>query len=356
MFDDISYALRAVLRSPDRLRALVSAGPAMPLDITRFLVRIVPIAAAKLETIREDALRIPDLRLRREAVASAEGKAYHVAGACILATFLPPHAARAYIDVVVPLETIYDYLDNVCDRHPEVSREAYPVLHQAIADALDPAREPSAYYARGPIGDDGGYLRSLVMQAQNALTRAPHLALLQPLFAEAARFYAELQTYKHLPSGERELACVAWYEEHRARFSTIDWHEFACATGSQFQVYAPLYAAFAEQPGDIVATYDAYFPYVSALHVLLDSFIDQAEDRAHGELNFAEVYGGPRALRQRVAFMAGEGRGRLARLPDPYRHRFVLDVMTLFYLSHPKIGAQHLDREARALLRANGSL
>ena len=29
-----------------------------------------------------------------------------------------------YVEIVAPLETIYDYLDNLCDRHPEVAVEA----------------------------------------------------------------------------------------------------------------------------------------------------------------------------------------------------------------------------------------
>jgi tetraprenyl-beta-curcumene synthase len=355
VFDDISFALRTVLRSPDRLRALVAAGPAMPLDVIRFLLRIVPRAAGALDGIRSEAQMIPDLRMRTEALASVEGKAYHVAGACILATFLPSAAARAYIDIVAPLETIYDYLDNLCDRHPDVRREAYPVLHQAIADALDPGAMPRDYYALGPSGDDGGYLRALVLRTQATLAHVPHLALLRPHFAEAAALYAQMQTFKHYPPGERELACVAWYEAQRARFTRLDWHEFACAAGSQFQVYGPLYAALADHPDEIGATYEAYFPYVSALHVLLDSFIDQAEDAAHGELNFVAVYGGARPLRERVAFMADAARKRFSTLRDPYRHRFVLEVMMLFYLSHPKIADQGLDSEARALLRANGT-
>jgi tetraprenyl-beta-curcumene synthase len=355
MFDDITVALRTVLGSRERLRALVALGPRMPVDIARFLVQIVPLAAAALSVIRDEAQKIPDSRLREQAVASVDGKSYHVAGACILATFLDRERARAYVDIVAPLETIYDYLDNLCDRHPDVAHEAYPVLHYAIADALDPTASPRDYYALGPLGDDGGYLRRLVTRTQQGLSNLPNLAALRPYFSEAAAFYAQLQTYKHLSAGERELACVKWYEANLPRFAALDWHEFACAAGSQFQVYGPLYAAFAGLPDEIGATYDAYFPYLSALHVLLDSFIDQDEDRAHGELNFATVYGSPAALRARARWIANVARERFGTLRDPYYHRFVLEVMTLFYLSHAKVSAQRLDREARAILRANGT-
>jgi tetraprenyl-beta-curcumene synthase len=353
LLGDILFALRTVLASPERLRALFADGPATTLELIRFMTRIVPLSAAALETIRERAQTIPDRQLRAEALSSVDRKAYHVAGACILATFLPPDAARNYVEIVAPLETIYDYLDNLCDRHPEVGVAAYPVLHLAIADALDPQAPVRDYYACGPAGDDGGYLRDLVRRTQRALAHAPHLDLLGPHFAEAAALYGEMQTHKHYPAGEREQRCVAWYERHRDRYADIDWHEFASAAGSQFHVYGPLFEAFLGRRDAIAGTYDAYFPYVSALHVLLDAFIDQAEDREHGELNFSHVYGGATALRRRVRSLFDAAKARLRELPGDRAHRFVLDVMTLFYLSHPKVAAQGLEREARALLRTN---
>lgn len=355
MFGEIVFALRTVLRSPERLRALLGGGPSTAIDLLRFMAKIVPISAANLAAIRERAAAIPDEQLRGQALSSIDGKAYHVAGACILATFLEPRAARAYVAIVAPLETIYDYLDNLCDRHPDVGVDAYPVLHQAIADALDPSAALHDYYARGPAGNDGGYLRGLVERTQQALARVPHLDLLRPRFALAAQLYGEMQTHKHYPAGERERRCVAWYEQHRDRYRDIDWHEFASAAGSQFHVYGPLFEAFLDRREAIAGTYDAYFPYVSALHVLLDAFIDQAEDREHGELNFSHVYGGAAALRARVHSLTAAARVRLRALPGDRAHRFVLDVMTLFYLSHPKVEAQGLEREARALLRTNGS-
>ncbi|HTU71182.1 MAG TPA: DUF2600 family protein [Candidatus Baltobacteraceae bacterium] len=353
MFGDIVFALRSVLRTPERLRALFAGGAGTVYGLLRFLLRVVPLAAAALAEIRRRAELIPDDRLRFEALASVDGKSYHVAGACILATFLPAEAARAYVAIVAPLESIYDYLDSLCDRHPGVDVEAFPVLHRAIADALDPSAAPRDYYACGPAGEDGGYLRELVQRTQHALSAAPHLDLLLPHFAHAAALYGEMQTHKHYPAGERERRCVGWYEQHRERYREIDWHEFASAAGSQFHVYAPLFEAFRNRPQAIAGTYNAYFPYVSALHVLLDAFIDQAEDREHGELNFSRVYGGAAALRARLRRLFEAADERLRRLPGKRAHRFVLDVMTLFYLSHPKIAAQGLEREARALLRTN---
>jgi tetraprenyl-beta-curcumene synthase len=351
LHDEIAWAVRHVLASPARLRFLLREGPSTPIRLLGFLRRIVPHAAIELQGIRTLALSIHDERLRAEALASVDGKAYHVAGGCILATFLPAKAARAYVELVAPLESIYDYLDNLCDRHPDVAVDAFPVLHQAIVDALDPHAEPRDYYASGPTGGDNGYLLRLVHRVQRSLRRLDGHELLLPHFREAADLYAEMQTYKHLPATQRESACKAWFERRRdARTNDLTWIEFACAAGSQFQVYAPLFELFAGRRDAIGPAYDAHFPAVAAIHVLLDSFIDQAEDREHGELNFAAEYGSPERLHERFFYLVERALSGFAALPDPAQHRFVLRVMTLFYLTHPKVYAQHLNAQAESLL------
>lgn len=350
MNDEIRWAVRHVLVSPVRLKFLAAEGLAIPIRLLRFLRRIVPLASEQLDAIRRRAEAIPDEALRREALASVDGKAYHVAGACILATFLPDDEARRYVSIVAPLESIYDYLDNLCDRHPDVPIAAYPVLHRAIADALDPTTEPRDYYASGPAGDDGGYLRWLVVRTQDGIRSIDGYEKLLPHFREAAELYAGMQTYKHYPAGEREVELIAWYER-RGHGLDLEWQEFACAAGSQFQVYAPLYELLAGRPGAIDAAYGAHFPAVAALHVLLDSFIDQAEDREHGELCFAQVYPSRERLYERTGYLAKRAKRGFSALPMPAEHRFVLRVMALFYLTHPKVYAQGLNGQAEALLR-----
>jgi tetraprenyl-beta-curcumene synthase len=351
--DEIAWAVRHVLSSPERLRFLLRDGFATPFGVLRFLRRIVPHARLELTGIESVALSIGDDALRSEALESIETKAYHVAGGCVLATFLPESAARAYVELVAPLESIYDYLDNLCDRHPDVSTDAYPVLHQAIADALDPNAVPRDYYAKGPAGHDNGYLLRLVERVQRSLRRLDGYEALQPCFREAADLYAEMQTYKHYPAGDRERACREWFERRRdGRYAELHWYEFACAAGSQFQVYAPLFELFAGRPEAIRGAYDAYFPAAAALHVLLDSFIDQAEDREHGELNFTVAYGDAAYMRERAALLAHSAERRFAALSDGSCHRFVLRVMALFYLTHPKVYAQNLNAEAESLLIA----
>jgi tetraprenyl-beta-curcumene synthase len=350
--EDINWAVKRVLFGPRRLAFLLRGGLGDALDLRTFLVHVVPLARTALARIEHLAQRIPDEELRAQALSSLRGKAYHVAGACVLATFLPSGAREHYVDIVAPLETIYDFLDCLCDRHPETKPQAFRQLHEALADALDPARPFHEYYLYGPPGDDGDYLHTLVRRVRRAIARLGDHELLVPYFSEAANLYADTQTYSHLPPGDREDACKKWFEEHDGRYGDLTWWEFAAAAGSQFHVYAPLYAAFCSDFDRIGETYNAYFPALCALHVLLDSFIDQHEDGTHGDLSWISFYPDAATFRERIGTLATRAQSAFADLAMPRAHRFTLRIMALFYLTHRKIAEQRLDQEATALLEA----
>jgi tetraprenyl-beta-curcumene synthase len=353
---DVDAVVAAVLRTPTRLRRLLALGPRGLASMARFLLGVVPRASRVLATIEVAAGAIPDHALRREALASIALKAYHVAGGCILATFLRGPAAQRYIDIVAPLETIYDYLDNLCDRLPGVGPAAFATLHEALLDALDDRRIIRDYYREGPSRDDGGYLRGLVERVRGGITTLPNYLAVRDRLVEIARYYAELQTFKHTQPGTREAICTAWYERNRERFPGLYWWEFAAACGSSLPVFALIYLA--SQTTLAVAAVDqmvaAYFPNVSAVHILLDYFIDQAEDREHRELNFVACYASSAEAVSRVRRLVATTATRVVALQDGEWHRFVLNAMCLFYLTHPKVFEQRLDSESTALLAALG--
>ena len=353
---DLNAVVRAVLRTPTRFRRLLGLGPRGLASMARFLTAVVPRASRVLRSIEDDARSIPDRALREQALASISDKAYHVQGGCILATFLQGEAAQRYVDIVAALETIYDYLDNLCDRLPNVPATAYPTLHEALFDALDDRRSLGNYYRDGPFRDDGGYLRRLVERVRLGIAGLPNYAAVRRQLVEIAGYYAELQTFKHAGPGTGEATCNAWYERNRERFPGLYWWEFAAACGSSMPVFALLHLASQKTlaPDAVGLTAAAYFPNLSAVHILLDYFIDQAEDREHRELNFVACYSSSAEAISRVRRLLTSTAARVRALQDGEWHAFVLRAMCLFYLTHPKVFEQHLDAESAALLAALG--
>lgn len=345
---EIRWAALRAFTDPVRLRLLFADGGSDAAALARFLFEIVPKARAEIARIERLAAAIPNPGLRAKALHGLKAKGYHIAGACVFATFLPKPQRQRYIAIVAPLETIYDFLDTVGDSDPVPDAAASLAMHASLADALDPQRPVSPYFAHGK--DDGGFLTALVSDVRTGLATIGGLGRMREGFQTAAALYAETQTLKHLPAMERERAMRDAFSQAAAR-AGVTWFEYAAAAGSQFHVYAPLFSLLAGREDEARAAYDAYFPHAAALHVLLDAFIDRDEDLANGELNWVDCYENADAFDTRIAQLVKRSGEDVSVLAAPSAHRFSIRLMLLFYLTHPKVWQQRLQSHARRLLQ-----
>ncbi|MBC5805968.1 MAG: DUF2600 family protein [Candidatus Eremiobacter antarcticus] len=316
-----------------------------------FLIHVLPRAASELRRLKAAAARIDDAQLRAQALASIADKDFHVHGGCILATFLSKGEARRYVKLVAVFETAVDYLDNLCDRTGSFDESDFRALHESLIDAVTPGAPLRAYFRRRS-GDDGGYLASLVTQSQTLFAALASFPAAAPYIADITRRYCELQALKHLEPVVREDRC-------REAFGDVDpgleWWEGAAACGSTMPTFALAFAALqgcSAHEAELV--HRAYFPYFSAFHILLDYFIDLAEDERHGELNFVDCYPQADHAPAGIARVGQTALHRLDALADADRHRFALRAMCAFYCTRHKIDEQSLDAQAREIAAAVG--
>ncbi len=65
------------------------------------------------------------------------------------------------------------------------------------------------------------------------------------------------------------------------------WNEWAAATGSTLGIFMLFTASFKNGEGlEGKNICNVYFPWIQALHILLDYFIDRREDALHGGYEF----------------------------------------------------------------------
>ena len=320
------------------------------LEACRFALCIarecVPAAADELANWRRQADGIADAELRRQALGSIEHKAFHSLGASVFAAWAPARLRRAVVGFAVALQTLSDYLDNLCDRGPPLSVTAMRRLHGAMAAAVQAdARRFDAL--RGPAAEDA-YIRELVARCRTCLRQLPCYEAVEPVNIRFAVLYGQMQSRKHGPAGQRRQLLARWFQRRACEASGLSWWEFSAACGSTLPVFA-LTALAARQPrqGEVEATARAYAPWMAALHILLDYLIDRAEDAAVGELNFAACYGSVRRAQGRLRWLYRSCIDRVGDLPDPGFHRLVAAGLAAVYLSDPK--ARHLGPLVRAL-------
>lgn len=328
-----------------------------------------PLVRQELARQRRLASAISDPGLRRVALTALAVKRANVDGAAAFAAFVPRARRAAAVRAQVSFQMLYDYLDVLAEQpHGDPVRNSRQ-LHGALAAALDPkaALDSGAsgggalaarggYYAHHPVSDDGGYLQGTVERCQAALSALPGYAAVR---APAARLGARIVVYQSFnvtdAPGPRE-ALERWAGERTPAGSGLSWWETAAAAGSSLGLFALI--AMAAQPRasaeEALAVEGAYFPWVGALHSLLDSLIDLPEDRASGQPALVEHYGSPAATVAGLERLAEESRRRAAALPHRDRHVLVLAAMASSYLADPRAQAPHARPARRAVLRALG--
>lgn len=321
----------------------------------RYWLGVFPRVCLERRRRRSRALEIHDPLLRRTAL-EAQRKWGNIEGAAAFAVFAPGRCRAAAMRAMTSFQSAYNYLDLLGEQPSTDPMANGRRLHQALLIALDPDAPHLDYYEHNLQRDDGGYLREIIDACRATLVRLPSYAVLAP----AARRAAErIVAFQSCNTGELQgdlAALERWARAETPPGSELHWWETAAAGGSSLGIYALI--ALAAQP-DLPdswapAVEDAYFPWIGALHSLLDNLVDAAEDRVTGQHSLIGRYAGPEEAAARMGWLAERSLDAAVALPNGRAHVLVLAAMASFYLSSPQAATPEALPVARAVLDVLG--
>lgn len=326
----------------------------LPLIIT-FVKKVFPLIDIELHHWATHGISCACPELKEQALSSIKDKKFHCQGGSIYSLYPTVHRTD-FISLVVALQTISDYLDNLCDNAGIIDEQAFRQLHLAMTDALDPNALPQDYYAFYPHKQDGGYLRKLVITCQQQIKKLPSYELVKPEIQRLAYLYSDLQTFKHLDPSIREEKMFNWINLHLENYPQITHWEFAAATGSTLGIFMLCAAASDKNLTPLAAATisSAYFPWISGLHILLDYFIDAAEDQERGDLNFVAYYKDSIQLLSHLTLFIEQAFLQAKTLPHPGFHKIVVQGLLAMYLSDPKANRDKEKEIKDSLLKTAG--
>jgi tetraprenyl-beta-curcumene synthase len=327
-------------------------------SVRRFLTAVLPQVSRELRRWNKQLDQCSDWALLRQAILSLRRKRFHSQGGCFYALYNPRYS-KQLVSLIVALQTISDYLDNLCDRGGIYDEAAFRCLHHAMTDALSTGPPQNRdYYRFYHTRNDGGYLQALVEECRSGIALLPAYNIVQSEVLRLISLYNDLQVYKHLHPQLRHTRLKRWFREKGSALSPpIYFWEFAASCGSTLAVFALFGAAASAQTSDedVKQLVRAYFPWICGLHILLDYWIDQDEDRNGGDYNFAACYRSPEIAAQRLHLFLRKSLDGVSRLPHPTFHRTIVRGLLAVYLSDPKVSRQGFQKTARSLLEAAGS-
>ena len=321
--------------------------PQVPWTMTaKILFGVIPRVRHYLDYWKGRAAAIPNRELRRQALASIETKTFHCEGGALYALLAGEHRDNA-IRFVVAYQTISDYLDNLCDRSTSLDPEDFTALHESMFHALTPGAYTVNYYRLRSEQDDGNYLSELVRACQEVLSGVPRYDVIANRLLELEGLYADLQVHKHVRSEERIPRLQEWFDRHKERLPEMRWYEFSASAGSTLGIFCLVSSAFdpSFSAEHARAIHRAYFPWIQALHILLDYFVDQEEDRLAGDLNFCSFYESGDTMVERLVHIFKEADRAAAELSHRAFHRMVCHGLLAIYLSDRKVDRQERMRQ-----------
>ena len=300
---------------------------------------VFPRVGREVAVWRRRAAQIPDRRLRALALGTQRGERGNLEGAAAFAVLVPREHRREVIRAAVCFQALYDYLDTLAEQ-PAADRAARGLrLHLALAAALDP--HPAPHIRRSELerqhAGDGGYVATMVATCAASVGRLP---CWPAVAAEAQGAAARMAVYQGLIHGEGPSCgerLERWAGSLTPAGSGLSWWETAAGAASSLGVFAMLAAAArpAVNQAETNALRRAYFPWIGALHVLLDSLVDSAADAHSGHRSLVANYAGAEQMAARLGTIAAHALDHARGASDGERHALILAAMAAFYLSRP---------------------
>jgi tetraprenyl-beta-curcumene synthase len=323
----------------------------------RELVWGLPAVAREVRTWRARALEIPDLTIREDALSSLDHKRGHTDGAALFWT-IPRVRNPQLLRVLVAYEILLDFLDDVSERGAAAGQINGRQLHLALIDAVDIERPISDYYRYHPWRDDGGYARALVEACREGCAHfASYERVRAALVAEATR--AQVLSINHeLDPARRNAGLREWAIEERCEQFDVSWFELTGAASASLTMHALLTLTVEAECTDldIERIRCAYFPWISAVTAMLDSYVDWAEDDLNGDHSYIAHYDTSQLAVQRVGQLIQRGLAEAYSLPNGERHALIVAGMVAMYLSKDSARTEEMRATTASFVDAGGSL
>ncbi len=328
---------------------------------TRYWSGVFPQVGRELHHWHECALQIPDPMLRRLALVTQRAERGNLEGAAAFAVLAPRSERARVVRAAVAFQVTYDYIDTLAEQPSTDPVANGHQLHLALLTALEPGTEHHDYYRHNPGSQDNGYIRKLVDTCRTSFGALPSHASVADGALRAARRMVDYQRLNHGGDGRQasaEGAMALWACSETPLGSGLRWWETAAGTASSLTVFALIAAAARPMlsAAETLALERAYFPWIGALHVLLDSLIDRAADIQTGDHSLVDHYPSVEEAATRMGAIAARAMYATEMLSDGVQHAMILAAMTSFYLSAPGAAGARWRPVSAAVLDAMGAM
>ena len=282
--------------------------------------------------------------LREHAIGSLTRKRTLVDGAAFY-WILPERRDAGLLRLLVAFQVLADLLDELSERGSDGRDLMRAFVDAVVLDApvgehdeytmalIDACRTRVRGTARLPADPRAARVRRRARPARSGCTTSPTRAHGTPRCAASP------------PTSSTPAPEATWFEQTAGGASALTIIVLLAMAADPRTTERDLHAALA-----------VYSPWVSALSMMLDSWVDQDDDRASGHVSFVGYYEDRAAAVDRIAFLINRSLRDLAALPGGERHMLITAAMTAMFLSRDSARSDDLAAGTRTMVAAGGPL
>jgi tetraprenyl-beta-curcumene synthase len=170
---------------------------------------------------------------------------------------------------------------------------------------------------------------------------------------------AQVLALNHEPDPAlRDSSLRAWAAAEFPAGQDAAWYELSGAASAGLAAFALLALACEPCCSDevITRTHAAYFPWVSAVACMLDSYADQADDQANGDHSYIGHYPTPEIAVTQTCRLVRRCMCELSGLANGEAHLLISGCMVALYLSKDGARGDSMWQWSRELAQAGGPL
>ncbi|HEV7772349.1 MAG TPA: DUF2600 family protein [Conexibacter sp.] len=249
---------------------------------------IVPRARREIRRWAATAAAIPDPTLRSHATHAILVDSRNAEAVAALAAVAPRRQRRRTVELLVAYQLLVDYVDTLGERVCADELRHGLDLGMALVSAVRP---PASPVDLDPLGDDGGYLLTLVTTCRSRFRRLPSAEVVAREVEAAAARCAQALAYTHTATRSGTLDELrGWVAAEDA--GEYSWWEVAAGGNSSIAILALLAAAAdpLTTGRDATAIAASYWPHICVMSTMLDSLADYERDRVSGDFSFVSHY------------------------------------------------------------------
>ena len=253
---------------------------------------------------------------------------------------LPAHRDAGLLRLLVAFQVLADLLDERSE-HDAGATDVTGAFTEAVC--LDVAVTPR-----------DAYMMTLIEACRAGCAVLPGYTQILPLLALQARQAGALGLHHIVDPATRVAALRRFAADEFDAPGDATWFEQTAGGASALTIIVLLALAADPQTTerDLHAALAVYSPWVAALSMMLDSWVDQHDDRLTGHVSFVGYYASREAAVERMTLLIDRSLHGLAGLREGERHVLIGAAMTAMFLS--RASARH--GELRAGTRAASTI